>query len=196
MDSIEIHDENKTILLYKIINDLPAPPQEIIDSIDVTYKPTINDYGLDNQRHLKNWNGKNAIAPVNRRVKHELFETWVKNNITTEFNDCGVNYVLNVNSGPTSTGGHTDGTRNFVLLYPILQGGEHAMLTFWKEEGHSIIRPRVTWGEDFTKLRMLGQVKLPEGKWLLNHTNVIHSVENLFSTRINLQISLNEHPWK
>ena len=182
-------------LLFKIIDHLPVPPQEIINGIDLTLKPVINEYGMNNQRYLKNWNVKNPKAGVNRRIKYPLFDEWVKNNITKDFNDVGINYVY-IEDGPASTGAHTDGTRNFVLLYPILQGGSDAKLTYWQEEGYDILRPWKTQGEDLSKLHKLSEIKLPNNAWVLNHTNVLHSVENLYSTRINLQISLNENPWE
>ena len=119
------------------------------------------------------------------------FEAWVKKNITEHILDAGVNYVTHTEETglPISTGAHTDGTREFVLLWNVEHGGADAELTFWREENKPLYRAPKTRGTDFSKLKFVTKTRLPEDKWLLLDARVLHSVENLTSTRISLQIS-------
>lgn len=185
-------------LLFKVLDHLPVPPKEIIDQVDLTLRPASNDLGRYTQRWLVNWGDTATKAGQNLRMEFLEFENWTKTNIHSDIVDAGVNYVSIdpvADCLPMSTGGHTDKIRNYVLLFPILQGGVDTKLTFWQEKDHPIVRPTATDAEDGNKLKMLDFITLPENKWTLIHTNVIHSVENLLSTRINLQISLLYNPW-
>ena len=192
---------------YCIMNNLPLPPQWLIDEIDLDYRPTDQDvdygtptgYNIDIsvQRHLRNWGDTNPKAVRNKRIPNLKFDSWARENIYKNINDVGINYsIVESGAGKCSTGAHTDGTRNYVLLFPITQGGPDAKLHFWKEKDHEVIRPRKTQGEDFDRLILLDKIQLPENCWTLAHTTILHSVEDLFSTRINLQISLNDNPWQ
>jgi len=195
------------VFTHRVMDALPPPPQWLIDQIDLLYQPTDQavDYGapggynigISVQRHLRNWGDTNPKAVRNKRVPHVEFDTWARNNIHNNINDVGINYsIVESGSGCCSTGAHTDGTRNYVLLWPITQGGSQAELHFWQEKGCSVIRPWKTQGEDLAQLELLDKIRLPESQWTLAQTNILHSVENLYETRINLQISLNDNPWQ
>jgi len=177
--------------LYKILDDVPAPPQSIIDGVDRNRRPTQMEVGYYHERALKNWYGYNFNAGRNVRVAYPEFEAWVKENISIHITDCGINYV-NYNEptgGPISTGAHTDGTREYVMLWDIELGGPDAELTYWQARGQSLYRPPKSQGEDLSELIFVDKIRLPRGKWTVVDTRVLHSVENLYSTRMTLHIS-------
>lgn len=181
---------------YKFLPQLPHPPKELLEQIDLTARPKTNTLGSLNQRHLKNWNGRDFAAAQNvRRKFNDEFETWVRENITSDFLDAGLCYV-DADENKSSTGAHTDDVRDYVIIYNILTGGPDATLCFWQENGHPIKRPRLTMGEDLAKLTLLESVVAPSHQWYLLDSKVMHSVENLVSARINLQVSLRENLWK
>lgn len=186
-----------SFLTYKLLPHLPPVPEEIVNSVDLDRKPTEMEIGYYRERSLKNWYGRTFPALVNVRVRHELFENWVRENIIPEFIDAGVNYVVyNRNDGlASSTGAHTDGIRNFTVLYNLKTGGPNASTCFWQERGQELRRPPKTQGEDLTELVYVDSIFLPERTWCIIDTRILHSVEHLYSTRISFQISLNEHPW-
>ena len=184
--------------LYKKLTHLPLPPKEIIEGVDLARVPETNEVGLYSQRFLINWGNAAHKASRHLRVKYPEFEQWAKENITNQLLDANAQYVCvdpATDQVPTSTGGHTDKTRDFVLLYPILQGGEDAKLTFWQEIGQDVFRGRWAEAEDGSRLKMIDQIMLPRDSWLLINAGVLHGVENLYSTRINLQISFDKDPW-
>ena len=178
---------------YKIL-DLPQPPQELIDSVELNRKPDEMELGVYHQRHLKNWYGHDFKAAVNIRTKHEAFDKWVRENITDNFVDAGVNYTLVDLQGldKISTGGHVDVIRKYTLLYNLQTGGPDATTTWWQETGKEVVRPPKTQAEDQSRLTPLEQVIIPTGVWALVYTQVIHSVENLIEPRVSFQVSLND----
>ena len=184
--------------LFRKMPDLPLPPQDLIDRVDIDSRPTTNDLGRYTQRWLVNWGDTAHKAGQNLRIKFPEFEDWARENIYKNIVDAGINYVnidTESETGPISTGAHTDKIRDFVLLFPVLQGGDDTRLTFWQEKGQETVRPPATDVQDGNLLQMLDWITLPSDCWTLINTNVLHSVENLYSTRINLQISLRTTPW-
>jgi hypothetical protein len=180
--------------LYKVLEHVPPPPQSIIDAVDRDHRPISAemDVGYYHERHLKNWYGYDFAAGINIRIKNAELEKWCKQNVTRHIVDCGTNYVnyKEPMGRPTSTGAHTDGIREYVMLWDIELGGPNAELNFWQERGKPFLRPPKTQGEDLSQLEFIDKIRLPRGQWTLINTTVLHSVENLVSTRIGLHISL------
>jgi hypothetical protein len=189
------------IFFYKFIDDLPSVPREIIDNINFNRVPTGRDkdrLGAYKPRKLINWYGRSFDAMVNNRVDNcPEFNLWVKEHVIDNFRDAGINYVIyNRDDGlESSTGGHTDCTRNFALIYNIRTGGDHAMTCFWQEHGKPVYRERCLNAEDMNQLTLLDQVFVPENRWIIIDTRILHSVEHLVESRISFQVSLDEHPW-
>jgi len=178
-------------MMFLILENVASPPQTLLDKIDRSLRPKKAELGYQTKRICHNWYGRSFNAGVNARIPFIDFENWVKENITFHILDAGINYVTydDPDNLPISTGAHTDGTREFVLLWNVEAGGDDAELTFWKEKDRPLYRAPKTPGTDFSKLEFLNKTKLPENKWLLVDARILHSVENLTSTRISLQIS-------
>jgi len=178
-------------MMFLILENVASPPQTLLDKIDRSLRPKKAELGYQTKRICHNWYGRSFNAGVNARIPFIDFENWVKENITFHILDAGINYVTydDPDNLPISTGAHTDGTREFVLLWNIEAGGDAAELTFWKEKDQPLYRAPKTPGTDLSKLEFLNKTKLPENKWLLVDARILHSVENLTSTRISLQIS-------
>ena len=185
------------MFFFKRLTGLPKPPQELIDSVDVHRKPSIMEIGIHNKRNLKNWYGRDFKAGVNVRTKHPAFDAWVRENITNNIVDAGVNYITidDATERPVSSGAHVDVIRKFTLLYLIDAGGPNVETAFWKEKGQrDIVRPPGTQIEDFSLLEELARDQFPVGEWCILYTQVLHSIENIYKPRVAFQVSLNEVP--
>jgi hypothetical protein len=185
--------------IYKFLPDLPAVPDEIVATVDLELKPTRMELGYYHERTLTNWYGRNFTAVTNVRIKNPAFSDWVEKNITVDMNDAGVNYaVYNRDTGQgleLSTGAHTDGSRDFALLYIIKSGGDAVTTDFWQEKGQPLRRPRRTQGEDPSLLELVESVHIPERTWIMLEGRILHSVEHLTETRIGFQVSFDHCPW-
>jgi hypothetical protein len=188
-----------TLPYFKILENLPPPPQWLLDTIDPTDRPDYAAFNLDaDQGHLalkdqQDWKDQNYkwLKPMvsNRNARH-LFEPeatdWLLSNISKNFNTKNSGWMyFDEEQLP-----HTDLTREWTILYNIDTGGEDVELSFWQEPGHPVRRTtgHQTW-DNCDGLTLLETIKGPFNCWYLMHTNCIHSVKNMTSTRLNLQLS-------
>jgi hypothetical protein len=186
----------------KILKDLPHPPKELIEKIDMVYRPAIEQFNPDNTNHLaindaSDWKDQeyNWIKPMasNNNVRYRFngeYTQWVKENIVKEFSEhnSGVMF-FDEEQLP-----HTDTTREYVLLYNIETGGDNVSLSFWQEQGYDIKRNRGLAVQRGSHLKLLEKLPGPFNCWYLMDTQVLHSVEGMSSRRVNFQISFNELP--
>jgi hypothetical protein len=186
--------------------DLPPLSKQIINSVDLLKIPNIPnpdcpmEQGIFAQRYLHNWKGFDYRSSVNIRTRHDIFDQWVKDNITLDFVDAGVNYTL-ITEKPEglecfSTGAHTDTTRNFALIYLLESGGPDVQTVFYQEINQPLLRRPRTYGEDLTKLIMLDQIKIPLHTWVILDSRILHSVENLTRNRVAFQVGLLNNHWQ
>lgn len=184
----------------RLLTHLPPPPDELVNKIDRVYRPSLNKFSNVDSDHLKidrvdDWKDQDYdwIKPMasNTNVRHHFkqeYLDWIKTNITNDFDES--------NSGvmffDTAQLPHTDTTRKFVLLYNVEIGGEDARLVFWQEQGYPILRDRGLAVERGAHLKEIESIPGPSG-WYLMNTQVLHSVENVTSRRLNLQVSFKEN---
>lgn len=184
-----------TTWTYKLIPELPAPSQELIDLVDFEFRPESNNTSTMGLRELKDWNGYNGPALRNmRRIEEPFqsaFDAWIRKNVTEAYQNSSLMYCHGGEFAKlaTSTGAHTDFTRDYVLMYNLDTGGESAELVFWKEKNQDLIRPRGTQCGDYQNLEMVSRVTGPSNVWYLANTRILHSTENVTGRRLNLQIS-------
>lgn len=181
--------------IYKLLHNLPHPPQHLIDLIDFDFKPETNNISTMAKRKLVDWKGYTGPALRNMRRAEEPFQSafdkWIKENITTDYQNSSLMYCHGSGfaEGSPSTGAHTDFTRDYVLMYNVRTGGENAELTFYKEKGKELIRERGSECGNLELLEIIDSVKGPANVWYLINARVLHSVENVDRLRLNLQIS-------
>jgi hypothetical protein len=185
-----------TYELYKFL-DLPQPPKELLDAIDLDRGPSLPvkekrmELGIFVHRQIQ-WQGYDYAAAANVRTKNDLVKQWIIENISDDFVDAGVNYTFVVDKpdglSAYSTGAHTDITRDYTLIYLIQTGGDAPPTVFWQEDGQELIRPPKTQGTDLNKLKFVDSVTIPLNTWCIIDSRILHSVENLTSTRVAIQV--------
>lgn len=178
--------------IYKLLPELPKLPQYFIDSANAGANIFVENQGSHKKtitRHLTDWRGMSYTAPRILRGKFsDEFESWVKDNITQTFKDAGIAYFPGTVNTP-SCGGHTDATRDYVLIYNANQGGPNAELCYWQEDGQPLVRERATQGITTKNLKLIAAERKLADTWYLLNTRIIHSLENITEPRINFQIS-------
>jgi hypothetical protein len=191
--------------LHKFL-DLPHPPQELIDSVDINRIPPWPvleqpmGLGIFVHRHLENWHGYNYSAVANIRERHEEFAKWCNDNITTETKDAGVNYSIvvdnpNNNLEGGSTGAHTDIVRDYTLIYLLSTGGDNAPTVFYQEQGKPAMLPPKSKSCDFKKLVEIHRVIIPARTWCVLDSRYLHSVEYIKESRVAFQVGVLENHW-
>lgn len=187
------HEET---LLYLELPACPTPPDWVIDQIDLNLRPDVNDIGGRGHRYLENWKGFTGLANQNTLRKcNDDFGMWVKNHVIDNYQKVSVNYCWG-QDGRTSTGAHTDFTRDWVLLWNVRTGGPDSKLCFWRQHGHDLVRDRHVECGRLHELDLIAEIPGPNDTWYLINANVLHSTENVQDLRLNLQVSFVEFPAK
>jgi len=116
---------------------------------------------------------------------------WIHQHLTDQYTDCG----LSVIHGPDGLlAPHTDQTRRFAVLYTFDAGGPEVRTVYHQEQGHSVERELRVFGTDYSRLTQVHAVQFPLRTWVIMNTNVLHSVENLISDRVQIQFGTNSVP--
>lgn len=189
-------------MYFKVLPDLPHPPQWMIDRIDMRYRPDMDKFSPVDSEYVAidkadDWQSQQYhwIKPMasNQNLRYRFKdddEAWIRENITPEFeaDNSGVMF-FDYEQLP-----HTDTTRKYVLLYNIETGGPTATLSFWQEKGYNIHRERGLAIDRGNHLTLLDQITGPSRCWYILDTQVLHSVEGVTERRTNLQVSFNDFP--
>ena len=177
--------------------DLPPLPQWIQDMVmgvdttnnDLWLNPQTPEYA-DRKLHRTDGSYKQAQLFKRYNIGPEVRE-WAMENISDKIVDCGMSITTDFENR-NIVGPHADKTRNYTLLYVLKAGGDNVETVFWKEDDEDKIRDRGTGPLDYNKLTRLDSLVIPENHWILIHSQVVHSVENLMSQRIAFQASFDE----
>jgi len=138
-------------------------------------------------------NGERIGNARGRRYKmdQEIVD-WCNKHIHDNYNDVGL-FVMDGSVEHTMLP-HSDQTRSLVAIYTLDSGGKNAWTGYWQEDGYEINRELREFGLDYRKLKLRHKVQWPIGKWVVMNTNILHSVEEMDSDRIAIQMGLLEFP--
>ena len=195
--------------LYKFI-DAPQLPPELEDVVLALYhnpdresqRINSNSYANDMKPDLAGrLHPKDVIAIKDgksyrnsrgfRYTLDQQVSDWVHQHLSDQYTDCG----LSVIHGPDGLlAPHTDQTRRFAVLYTFDTGGADVRTAFYQEDGYPVERELREFGTDYDRLKEVHAVQFPLRTWVIMNTNVLHSVENLISDRVQIQFGLNSVP--
>jgi len=200
----------KHIWTYKLMQNLPAPPAEFVDSIDLDWQPDaeeIEQYRAGNNqqqgqylatapvRKAITWYGRTYQGVTHRRRPlGAQWESWVRENIWNDIIDTGISYADGAVDRPTSAA-HTDGSRDFSLIWSVDPGGPEAELAIWRHKNYPVLWDRHVAFTDTQDLVNLAVLPGNPGCWYLVNAKILHSTENLVRNRVGLQVSLAYDPW-
>jgi hypothetical protein len=190
--------------------DLPDPPQSIIDAAYAALENTEEQHRVNALKQLPGYadyqyrtitraDGTTfKTAGTHRYRISEEFETWVEEHFHQEPKGCGISIFDQI--GP-ALAPHVDASRNFTVQYLLDCGGDNVETVWYREKGKSIVRPDLRSNfdplstiNDYSCVEEIDRVCLPKGKWACLHANILHSVENVKSPRIGIQISRDTSP--
>jgi hypothetical protein len=183
---------------YKFL-DLAPLPQTIIDrvlSVDMDQQNIAPSHQYSDQ-DKKLYTSRILVQDqlVSRHVRqtrynldHQVLQ-WIKKEIAGNFLECTAT-IGDPQQG--HTGPHTDRARNFALLYVLTSGGTNVLTTFWQEKNFPLIRPKGTLINEYNRLTMMDQVNYGQHRWVIMDSRILHSVQNLESSRFSIQIAFDD----
>ena len=182
---------------YYRSTNLPPLPKWIQDRV-MTVDTKNNELWLNPQtpeyadRKLHRCDGSYKQAQMFKRYNiGPDVRKWALENISNKIIDCGMSITTDFENR-NIVGPHADKTRNYTLLYVLDAGGDNVETVFWQEQDHPEVRDRGTGPLDYNLLTKLDSIVIPERHWIVIHSQVVHSVENLHHQRIAFQCSFDE----
>jgi hypothetical protein len=124
------------------------------------------------------------------RLEQDVYD-WIHNHLTDQYTDCGLSVIAALDG---LLAPHSDQTRKFAILYTFETGGPDVRTVYYQEHNHTIERELRTFGTDYSQLTEIYAAQFPLRKWVLMNTNILHSVENLISDRVQIQFGVNSIP--
>jgi len=155
--------------------------------------------GFENY-HLRQLTQQDGVAKTSvfadRYHPSDELVAWVLENIHPAPKNVQINIT---NQASDSFGPHVDFNRSELLLYVLDPGGSNVLTTWWQQHGHPVHRPEMQdtskgWAincDDYSQLTQLTSVCIPPHTWIhFCDTSILHSVENLETTRLTIQIPI------
>ena len=115
----------------------------------------------------------------------ESVQQWVRENITSTWVHMGINMHT---TGTVRA--HTDRTRDMLLIWFYDLGGPEVDTVYYQERGFPIQRKRNIFPKTYDELDEIQRFRLPQGRWVMLNTNVIHDVQNIKTKRISFQVAI------
>jgi hypothetical protein len=198
-------------LIYSFL-DLPQLPASIIAAAKTALvcrqrESRVNPKLVEQPGYIE-YSNRNVITDKGKHLKNadsyrywisEEFEEWIKLYFKQDPNGCGINIFEA--STDSVVAPHVDANRNFSIHYLLDPGGPDATTTWWQEKNKPLERLELKNNfnltdaiTDYSNLQEVAKVCIPEHRWICLNTNILHSVENILSPRISIQISRNIFP--
>jgi hypothetical protein len=192
--------------------DLPQLPSSIIDAANTALitrqrESRVNPKLLD-QPGFTEYSNRSVITDDGKQLKNaashrywisEEFEEWVRLHFKQDPVGCGVNIFDVLTNSVVAP--HVDPNRNFSIHYLLESGGTDVSTVWWQEKNKPLDRTELKNNfnlsdtiTDYSKLQKIAKVCIPPHRWICMNTNILHSVENMLTPRISIQISRNTFP--
>jgi len=180
---------------YKFCNfsDLPVELEtQVYDLVNSDALIKI-DYNKNlNKEYIKNGEIKKSLALYQYESSNSIND-WVYENIA----NLGVTNIRCSKSGGNGDkekrdfrGPHTDSQRNYTLMYLLENGGNNVETAFYHENGETIVRDNALAPTNMDSMIELDRVNIPLRRWIVLNSRILHTVENIETDRISLQIGL------
>lgn len=189
-------------LCYKLMNHLPPVPerfiQQALDIAESKNQEIISGHSLNNLREYRREIKKHGkVHIVRNNFRYPLgkeITQWIRENICETFIDVGVSTSTSEHGESDLQSPHTDHTRGYGLLYIIASSNTDQNTVFWQELGHPVHRERKLVPYVLDNLVQIDSVRIPLKTWYYLDGSILHSVENIKSHRIAIQVSFETDP--
>jgi hypothetical protein len=171
------------------LDQLPPVPDELLD-----YDFDLEDYffGIP-ERRICTKNGVDFPAGLHRRQDiNEDLAKWLKDNIIPDWYSAGFGRDVAPCNGP-----HVDRSARYKLLYLIEPGGNNVETVFWEPKNNKCsFTVNTMFFNNYDDLEKVETYVLKPKQWVILYGSYgIHSVENIESTRVTLQLGLQKDPY-
>jgi hypothetical protein len=188
----------------------PPPPDWLIQqglSADPEGNSVLNKqrgWGSTLSARILTKNGKTyPTTPLIAQLLGPTARQWAETDIYKEGTITDIRYTHSPSSG-NSVGPHRDVTRNYAMIFLLSAGGNNVTTTWYTERNGNAVSINnsvtdqatglVATVNDYSLIEQIGKVIIPDGVWFIINTTILHSVENIVSSRCSIQIGFDEFP--
>jgi len=171
-------------MFYSILEILPKIPQRLI-----TATLSNKEIYKSNSKFLEL--GQNKVFP--RYAVSDELTRWIHENITNESTSIHL-AITPKKSTNSQMFPHTDGEREWTLMYLLQHGGDNHRTVFYKHNNKNLqLTPRMNF--NYSEVEEVDSIVVPLHTWTIINAQEIHSVENIPDIRIAIQIGMPHNPW-
>ena len=192
-----------TVQTYRILNDLPHPPEHLIkQSLELVYgevpprRLAIRSSVFKNRTIVQNGETKKPIISRRYDVSVE-FRQWIEENIAENFRETSICCAEPNDSHWHAA--HTDWSRDYLLVYVLNPGGDACRTCWYDVPDPSVIKQDTTWTrrrkpqtwvENYDDLKLSDYVRMPQRGWTVMNATTMHGVENITEDRVSIHVGL------
>jgi hypothetical protein len=194
-------------MFFEIL-DLPPIPLHLIQEIRLRLEndkqflakksyQTLPGFEEYRNRKLLHPNGEiKSSVTADRYLPSDALTLWIATNVHSNPISININ-LTNVNSD--TFGPHVDPGRRQIIIYVIDPGGDNVTTKWWQQIGYPVIRTDLqditlkynADVSDYTQLKECASLCIRPGQWVkFCDTAILHSVENLITPRLTVQIPI------
>ena len=182
---------------------LPRVPEHFVQ-IALSKAKAMDDGNYNQDRYNAAYLGRRLMRDgqmIGSRYQYAMamdqeWNSWVDQHIMQGYHNTGLRVSVG-QPGDSYHGAHVDSQHDpeqptYKLYYLLDRGGEDAVTCFYWEEAQPIERSSA-WGDptrcdDYARLKVMERVRFPMQEWILLNTSILHGVENVTGSRVNLTV--------
>lgn len=178
------YDKN---FFYKFI-DLPPLPEKFVEECRACDPERVINASVD--RQIRNGDEVYTNAKLIRSELSDDVYNWINSHGIQGYNDISVQ----ITSGGSTLGPHTDRYRSSQIFYLIDAGGPNPETIWYQERDKPLLREKWVLCDSYDRLEVVHRCHLPLYTWLVFNSSIIHEVVGLTGQRKTLTVSFTDFP--
>ena len=185
----------KNLIYYP---NLPPIPDHLLENVKkIVLERIENDPPHPNplcQREMVVFRGNEKLTGGRYRGDEaaDPLQQWVRNNIGDDLAPKAQVRIASHGEKGNLSVPHSDASRDWSLLYLVDLGGTNVETIFWQEKNQPLRRPNATFPSSYDDLIELERATFPSHTWVMLDSLVLHSIENMESLRIAVQVGFKD----
>ena len=171
------------VLLWKYIDHLPKIPEDLLqEAFDKASDNALQFANSPGLRKIKDGDNIKLNMQYQRWDPSSKLDAWIKENIY-DFDEIGVQFFINEEDRDRFYPHCDKVNRRWVTLYIAETGGDNVTTYFYREHGHTVVRPHRVMVDDLDLIEVIGSVTAEPRRWITMNGLVLHDAYPITGVR-------------